>query len=151
MLLDTSASTLYGNGFAKAKAVVLNIAQQTYLQREQLAVFGFGNQKVDLLMPNKRAPKAIKAWLDTIKAGGGTPLRDGVEEAKKYQEKMVRKIPGVKLKSYIITDGKSNADLAGINLVGDVILINTEQSDVKRGKSQYFAEQLGADYYPLPI
>lgn len=151
VLLDTSASTLYGNGFAKAKAVVLNIAQQTYLQREQLAVFGFGNQKVDLLMPNKRAPKAIKAWLDTIKGGGGTPLRDGVEEAKKYQQKMVRKIPGVKLKSYIITDGKSNADLAGINLVGDVILINTEQSDVKRGKSKYFAEQLGADYYPLPI
>jgi len=150
VVLDTSASTLYGNGFAKAKAAVLNIAQQTYLQREQLAVLGFGNQQVDLLMPNKRAPKAIKVWLDSIKAGGGTPLRDGIEHAKRYQQKMMLTMPGVQLKSYIITDGKSNDNLSGIHLIGEVVLINTEQSDVKRGKSRLFAQQLGADYYPLP-
>lgn len=149
VLLDTSASMLYANGFAKAKAAVLNIAEQAYLQREQLTIVGFGNDQVDLLLPSVRAPKLLRAWLDGIRAGGGTPLRDGLHKAKHYQQLAVRKTAGIQIKSYLITDGKTADDLRGLDLLGGTLIIDTEQSDIKRGNAQRLAEQLGADYSPL--
>jgi len=150
VLLDTSASTLHGNGFAKAKAAVLDIAQQAYLVREQLAIIGFGNEQAKLLLPSVRAPKALRSWLDDLSAAGGTPLREGLLRAKNYQLSLSSKTPGLKLKNYLITDGKTSHSLQGLDLVGETLVIDIEQSDVKRGKAQQLANQLGADYWPLP-
>ena len=44
VLLDTSASTLKNSLFANAKATILEIAEHAYRAREQLTVWGFGNQ-----------------------------------------------------------------------------------------------------------
>ena len=150
VLLDTSASTLHGNGFAKAKAAVLDIAQQAYLVREQLAIIGFGNEQAELLLPSVRAPKALRSWLDDLSAAGGTPLREGLLRAKNYQLSLLSKTPGLKLKNYLITDGKTSHSLQGLDLIGESLVIDIEQSDVKRGKAQQLADQLGADYWPLP-
>ena len=60
VLLDTSASTLHNELFAKAKAAILSIAEKAYLSRQQLTILGFGNSKVDILLPKKRAPKALR-------------------------------------------------------------------------------------------
>ena len=146
VLLDTSASTLYGNGFAKAKTAVLSIAKQAYFEREQFTVMGFGNQQVDLLLSARRTPKMLKNWLDEVKAGGGTPVRECIEQARLYQQKLIRQTPGIQLKSYLITDGKSSHSLKNLALLGEVIVIDIEQSSVKHGKARQFAEQLGADY-----
>ena len=150
VLLDTSASTLHGNGFAKAKAVLLDIAQQAYLVREQLAIIGFGNEQTELLLPSVRAPKALRPWLDELSAAGGTPLREGLLRAKHYQLNLMSKTSGLKLKNYLITDGKTSHSLEGLSLVGETLIIDIEQSDVKRGKAQQLANQLAADYWPLP-
>ncbi len=149
VLLDTSASTLYANGFAKAKAAVLNIAEQAYLQREQLAILGFGNEKVDWLLPSVRAPKVLRGCLDEITAAGGTPLRDGLYEARRYQQELIRKVAGVKIKNYLITDGKTSDSLQGVQLLGETLIIDLEQSAVKRGNGRKIADQLGAQYSAL--
>ena len=60
VLLDTSASTLKNNLFANAKATILEIAEQAYRSREQLTVWGFGNQQVENFLPRRRAPKALR-------------------------------------------------------------------------------------------
>ena len=150
VLLDTSASTLNGNAFAKAKAAVLDIAQQAYLLREQLAIIGFGNEQTELLLPSVRAPKVLRPWLDELSAAGGTPLREGLLRAKNYQLSLLSKTPGAKLKNYLITDGKTSHSLQGLNLMGETLVIDIEQSAVKRGKAQQLAKQLAADYWPLP-
>lgn len=149
VLLDTSASTLYANGFAKAKAAVLNIAEQAYIQRQQLTILGFGNEKTDWLLPQVRAPKALRGWLDDITAAGGTPLRHGLEEARRYQQELKHKMAGVQIKNYLITDGKTSDSLQGLVLLGETLIIDIEQSAVKRGNARKMADQLGAQYSTL--
>ena len=149
VLLDTSASTLKAEGFAHAKGALLQISNQAYIAREQLALFGFGNNKVDTLLPKLRAPKEMGKWLDNIPAGGGTPMREVFIQAKTYLEKLQRQNPQLKIRSYVLTDGRSSSSLEGIQLPGELVWIDTELSTVKRGKGQRFAEELNATYLSL--
>ena len=151
VLLDTSASTLRNNRFAAAKAAIMNIAEKAYLEREQLGILGFGNQQVQTLLPRKRAPKALRRLLDNIEAGGGTPMRQVIEQAMRYQQQLRISQPGLRLRNYLITDGKSSASLAGLQLDGDTLLIDIESSRIKRGRGSEFANALGASYLPLPV
>jgi len=151
VLLDTSASTLKKQQFARAKSAVLAISEQAYLKREQLSIFGFGNQKIDLLMPQKRAPKILRQWLDQITASGGTPMKEMLIQAVQYQKQLLLKSPSLLIKTFLITDGRVTQELSGIKLTGESLLIDIEDSAVKRGKGQKIAQQLEAEYYLLPV
>jgi len=149
VLLDTSASTLKNRLFSKAKAAILYIARHAYLDREQLAVLGFGNQKVELLMAKSRAPKNLKALLDAVPAAGGTPMKEVLQQARQFQKQQLQIQPGMQLHTYLITDGKTTHSFQSENLLGDVVVIDIEQSGVKRGKGREIALALSADYVPL--
>ena len=151
VMLDTSASTIKHRQFAKAKAAILKIADQAYLQRHQITILGFGNQAVETLLTRKRAPKALKKLLDNVRAGGGTPLREVVEQAYQYQAQLIKQMPDLKIRNYLLTDGKTSQPLSGLRLIGETTLIDIEQSAVKRGKSRQLAQILGAHYLPLPV
>ena len=127
----------------------MQISNQAYLAREQLALFGFGNNKVDTLLPKLRAPKELGDWLDNLPAGGGTPMREVFIQAKNYLAQLQRQNPQLKIRSYVLTDGRSSSSLEGIQLPGELVWIDTELSTVKRGKGQRFAEELNATYLSL--
>lgn len=150
ILLDTSASVLRNQLFSKAKGVVLRIAEQAYLEREQFAMMGFGNQTVTTLLPQRRAPKALKQLLNTIPASGGTPLREMLQYALAYQEQQVLRSPGLKLRTYLISDGRTTQTFQDLNLLGDVSVIDMEDSLIKRGKAKHIAETLCAHYFSFP-
>lgn len=149
VLLDTSASTLKNQLFGQAKAVVLQIAEQAYLAREELSILGFGNQQLSELMTRKRAPKQLRRFLDDIPAAGGTPLREILLHAADLQAKVLKQNPTLSLRTYLITDGRTTQSFDDVQLQGSVMVIDIEQSAVKRGKAPYIADVLRADYFPL--
>ena len=149
VLIDTSASTLKNNLFSQAKAIILKIAEKAYIKREQLSIIGFGNQSVETLLPRQRAPKALREFLDTIPAAGGTPLREALEYAESFRRQQHKQTPNIRIKTYIITDGKTRQSFAHIDLGNEVTLIDIEKSTVKRGKGQSIAKDLNAHYIPL--
>lgn len=149
VLIDTSASTLKNDLFAQAKAVILKIAEQAYIAREQLSIVGFGNQAVETLLPRQRAPKVLRELLDNIPAAGGTPFREALEHAAKFQQQQLRQTPNIRIKTYIITDGKTRQSFSDVDLSGEIVLIDIEQSTVKRGKGHRIANDLNATYIPL--
>jgi magnesium chelatase subunit D len=150
VLLDTSASTLRNNRFADAKAAIVRIAEQAYLAREQLTILGFGNQRVETLLPRKRAPRALRKLLDGIDAGGGTPLLEVIQQAARYRAGLQRQQPGLRIDNYLVTDGKSAVALEQLTPIGQTLLIDIEDSRVKRGRGVDIARALDAIYYPLP-
>jgi magnesium chelatase subunit D len=150
ILLDTSASTLAHNSFGKAKGMILALSQQAYLQREQLCILGFGNGEVNELLPKIRAPKQISDFLQGISAGGGTPFRNALEQAQAYLKKLKRQMPNLAVHSYVLTDGRSNQSVNNISLGSHCVVIDTEQSQVKHGRAQSIAQQLGAQYLEMP-
>ncbi|WP_339891519.1 AAA family ATPase [Neptuniibacter pectenicola] len=149
LLFDTSASTLQAKSFAQGKAAILQISNQAYLAREQIALFGFGNSRVERLLSKVRAPKELGEWLDQLSAGGGTPMRDAFVEAQRYLRTLLRQNPQLQIRSYVISDGRSSSSLDGIQLPGELVWIDTELSQVKRGKGPHFAHTLNATYLSL--
>ncbi|WP_444994951.1 AAA family ATPase [Aliikangiella sp. IMCC44359] len=150
ILLDTSASVLKQQQFAKAKSVVQSIVEKAYINREQLCVFGFGNQNVQTLLAKQKAPKVILEWLKNITAGGGTPLNQMINQVYDYQIKCLRALPQLLIKNYLITDGGIAQTIDNLKFLGQSVLIDIESSIVKRGKGRIIAKQLGADYLTLP-
>ena len=151
VLLDTSASTLKNSLFANAKAAIMEIAEQAYRSREQLTVWGFGNQQVENFLPRRRAPKALCQLLDSIPAGGGTPLREGLQQAGDYLRQIAKQHPEMAMRTYLITDGRSSQQVADLRLPGECLLIDIESSSVKRGRGQELARELAADYFSLAL
>jgi magnesium chelatase subunit D len=128
----------------------MNIANAAYLAREQLTVLGFGNEDVTTLLPKRRAPKSLRALLDTIPAAGGTPLREMLIHAAEFQRKQLRMTPHLCLKTYVISDGKTTQHFEDLSMFGEVTVIDMEDSSVKRGRAQELADLLSARYLTLP-
>jgi magnesium chelatase subunit D len=149
VLLDTSASTLSQGVFAQAKGVILDIANRAYLAREQIAILGFGQDSVSSILPKVRAPKEISDLLDDLGAGGGTPFRIAMENASQYLAQQHKATTGLHSQTYILTDGRTQADVSDLVLPGNTVLIDTENAPVKRGRGQDIAQHLGAQYVLL--
>lgn len=103
-----------------------------------------------MLLPRKRAPKSLKLWLDTIPAAGGTPMRQILEHALQYQQSQNRRTSSIAFKTYLVTDGRSSQSFKGLSLLGDVLVIDIEQSAVKRGRAHELSHTLDATYWALP-
>ncbi|WP_245184511.1 AAA family ATPase [Halomonas salinarum] len=149
VLLDTSASTLGRRLLGRAKGVVDRLARQAYAAREQIAVLGFGNEGVATIQPRCRAPKDLLERLDAAPGGGGTPLREAVQRAYRLVCQWHRQDAGLRVRTYLITDGRTRQSLTGLPSLGDCVVVDTETAAVKRGRGRDIARALGADYRPL--
>lgn len=149
ILLDTSGSTLGGRLLGQAKGLVQALAKLAYGTRDQLAVMGFGNDRVTTVLTRRRAPKNMLEKLDALGGGGGTPLRDAITQATRTIGQWQRQEPGLSVCTYLITDGRTRQSVAGLAALGDCVVIDAEQGPVKRGRADQIATQLGARYETL--
>ena len=150
ILLDTSGSTLKKRQLSRAKAAIMHIAEQAYKQRELLCIFGFGNDAIEAVMPKQKAPKYIQHLLDSITAGGGTPIREMLTQVRAYQANSQKQQDGLAFRNYLLTDGRINQDVDDLKLTGHTVLIDTEDSAIKRGRGAEIALQLDCEYLVLP-
>ncbi|WP_431023707.1 AAA family ATPase [Halomonas sp. H5] len=149
VLLDTSASTLGGQRLGRAKGLVERLGREAYAAREQLAVLGFGNDGVTELLPRRRAPKTLPGRLDAAGGGGGTPLREAIQHAARLIRRWRRQDAGLRVRTYLITDGRTRQPLDGLPSLGECVVVDTEEAAVKRGRGALIAAQLGARYHPF--
>lgn len=149
ILLDCSASMLGQAVFGKAKGAILDIAHQAYIKREQIAMFIFGNNEVKQVQAKVRAPKDMSEFLNKIEAGGGTPFRDGLLEVASWLTRYYKQSPMSVSHTYIFTDGRTQADVADIDLKGSCSLIDIEASAIKRGRAQQLAHAINAEYFTI--
>ncbi|PCJ44268.1 MAG: magnesium chelatase [Alphaproteobacteria bacterium] len=150
ILLDTSGSTLKKLQLSRAKAAIMHIAEQAYKQRELLCIFGFGNDVIEAVMPKQKAPKYIQHLLDSITAGGGTPIREMLTQVRAYQANSQKQQGGLAFRNYLLTDGRISQDVDDLKLTGHTVLIDTEDSAIKRGRGAEIAQQLDCEYLVLP-
>lgn len=151
IVLDTSASTLSGGLLAQTQAFVLGLGEKVYVARQQLALLTFGNDHVTEVLPALRAPRRLQQWLETLRAGGGTPLRLALLRARAHLQRWQRRQPAMQLHTWIITDGRSQQQVGDIQLPGQRWLVDAEVGAVRRGRGAALAAELGAAYLPLNL
>ena len=142
VLLDTSASTLGKQSLSDAKGAIAQLAEDCYLRREQLCIMTFGNNQIETVLRQRRAPRNIQTFLDNVQAGGGTPLRKALLQVRD----IVKKHQQQTCQLFLFTDGRSRESLQNIHFDCDVMIIDTENVDIKLGMSQQLAQQLNGRY-----
>ncbi len=146
MLLDTSGSLVARGALASAKGVVADLCRQAYLQRQPLELIGFGSDKIVTVQAARKPPRDIVPLLDSIGAGGGTPLRNALLYVANRLKQLSRQSPTEARRLFIFTDARSRDNLHGIAVGCDVMVIDTEQSAVRIGRARALAEKLNAGY-----
>ncbi|MFT2111115.1 ATP-binding protein [Marinomonas sp. 2405UD68-3] len=149
ILLDTSASTVGQAFLNRGKEAILSIAQQAYLRREHIAILGFGNNQVISLLPRMRAPKDLLKQLQSIQAGGGTPLQEALTKASEQLRQWQYQQPDLQSHVYVVTDGRTSLESLRAELPSPCSVLDTEVTPVKRGRAEQLAQRIGAQYFLL--
>jgi magnesium chelatase subunit D len=149
--LDTSGSTLASNQLNDAKATLYSLCQSIQQQRQSIALLCFGNQQHNWVLLGGKVPVNIKAILNAIQAGGGTPLRQALLAIQHYTQQRKQMNPAEKQILFIITDGRSRDTIDDISLdnVTERYVLDSEKASITLNKARQLAQHLNAHYIAL--
>src|SRR6185369_12837914 len=75
--IETSGS-MAANRIARAKASILKLLRQSYLNRDHVAVVSFHGTEASVALPPSRSILRARRVLDSLRMGGSTPLSAGL-------------------------------------------------------------------------
>ena len=75
--IDTSGS-MAAKRIARAKATILKLLRQSYLNRDHVAVISFRGTEANVALPPSRSILRARRVLDSLQMGGSTPLSAGL-------------------------------------------------------------------------
>jgi magnesium chelatase subunit D len=169
--VDASGSMAL-NRMAQAKGALARILQQAYLHRDKVALVSFRGEKADTLLAPTRSLERAKSLIDSLPAGGGTPIAAGLVRALEMANSA--RLRGMsQVMVVVMTDGRANVlsrassrvdriDQDAINeelrQIGRImrsgaiqsVVIDTKSRFVSSGEARNLADMLGGKYLYLP-
>jgi magnesium chelatase subunit D len=168
--LDLSGSMAL-NRIAQAKGLMLGLLQQSYVQRDHVAMVAFRGSSATLVLPPTRSMLRARRVLDALGVGGGTPL----SAALACSLALARQVKGRhgELSLLLFTDGHANVPLketlnsersqrrrqieGEVTLLGSAlaqagvhtVLIDTQNRFSANDEARDLAHNLGATYQVL--
>jgi magnesium chelatase subunit D len=148
-LIDSSGSHAMQERMRLVKGVVNSLLTRSFKNGDEVSLIAFrGTAAQVLLEPSGSIEEAITT-LEYLPTGGRTPLAHGLELARSFIS------PSTVL--ILLTDGRANVPLASgdawqdaLDIAGHIksaaLVIDTERSSERLGRSRALAEALGAAY-----
>jgi len=149
VIVDASASTRRYQALSKAKGLLAALFDQAYLQRVRLTLLTASGNAPRWQRHGLKASAALKPWLDSLGAGGGTPLLGALEQARHWLELRQRQHPHEQQRCLIVTDGRLKAWDPLQPLPCPSLLVDIESSPVRLGRARLLAQQIEAEYRPI--
>jgi magnesium chelatase subunit D len=169
--VDASGSMAL-NRMAQAKGALARILQQAYLYRDKVALVSFRGEKADVLLAPTRSLERARALIDSLPAGGGTPIAAGLVRALEMA-KYARLRGMSQVMVVLMTDGRANIasrassrvdridqdaineelrQIGRIMQIGAIesVVIDTKSRFVSSGEARNLADMLGGKYLYLP-
>lgn len=170
--IDTSGS-MAAHRIKQAKGAVLDLLKRSYVQRDYVAIVGFGGTAAEIYLPPSRSILRARRVLDSLRVGGGTPLSSGLACALELSKRVRGKLGEVSL--LLFTDGNANVPhnsaaaldrfqrqtiidnelrllRAGFTKERvNITVADTENSFIGARNAETIAKMLGAQYRILPI
>jgi magnesium chelatase subunit D len=178
-VVDASGSMAL-NRMSQAKGALTRLLQQAYLHRDNVALIAFRGTGSEVLLAPARSVELARRIVDSLPAGGGTPLGDGMVKAIELARQA--RLRGMSRAMLVLfTDGRANVSLSDsqsrrtqssksqstrsrsaiadeLKAIGGLLrsedigslVVDTKSRFVSTGEAAGLAETLGASYYYLP-
>jgi magnesium chelatase subunit D len=170
-LVDTSGSMALGR-IGHAKGVMIRLLRQQYLHRDSVALIAFRGTSVQQVLEPTSSIELARRAIESMPAGGGTPLAAGLAGAIALADKSRRKTAR-EVVLLVFTDGRANVPLKPIQTPGrsereqiiktelealgrrlreqDIrtVVIDTGSWDAKDGRCASITTTIGAKYCRL--
>lgn len=161
--VDASGSMAW-NRMAQAKGALRRLLAQAYLHRDKVALISFRGESAEALLGPTRSVELAKRLVDTVPAGGGTPVSAGVIKA--IELARLARIQGMSQSTLVLfTDGRANVTLreggtieAELRQLAELlrsegmasVVVDTKSKFVSIGDACRLAQTLGSRYVYLP-
>jgi magnesium chelatase subunit D len=154
--VDASGSMAARRRMEAVKGAVLSLLLDAYQRRDKVGLVCFRGAGAELLLPPTSSVDAAARRLETMPAGGRTPLAAGLAEAHATLRRERLRDPLRRPLLVVVTDGRHTAggepSAAAANLRRDGIasvVVDCESGPVRLGLAAGLAQALGAEYLSL--
>jgi magnesium chelatase subunit D len=150
-VVDASGSMAARRRMEAVKGAVLSLLLDAYQRRDKVGLICFRANGAQVLLPPTSSVDAAAARLETMPAGGRTPLAAGLAEARAVLEREKLRDPQRRPLLVVVTDGRhtKGADPASaaaqLNRDGvHSVVVDCEAGPVRLGLALTLARALGA-------
>jgi len=155
-VVDASGSMAARRRMEAVKGAVVSLLLDAYQRRDKVGLVCFRGAGAELLLPPTSSVDAAARRLETMPAGGRTPLAAGLAEAHATLRRERLRDPLRRPLLVVVTDGRHTAGgepaLAAGNLRRDrfaSVVVDCESGPVRLGLAARLAQALGAEYLNL--
>ncbi|WP_432216798.1 vWA domain-containing protein [Pseudomonas kribbensis] len=146
VIVDASASTRRHQALSDAKGVLAQLFDDAYRQRARLALLTASGAAPKWQVQGLKASSGLRAWLDELGAGGGTPLLAALNEAEHWLTVRRKRFPAEQQRLLVLTDGRLK-EWSGLPVLAcPGLLIDIERGPIRLGRARQLATALDADY-----
>ena len=146
LLLDCSASMLKRGNLALAKGLLVQLGEQLYRRRSELAVIAFAGREARVLQAPRKVAAFNTAWIAPIAGGGGSPLARGVQAAEQLLARAQRQKPGQRRYLWLFSDGRLQTLPPRPRHADECRVVDFDNAAVPLGRSARLAELWAAHY-----
>jgi len=149
VIVDASASTRRHQALAHGKGLLAELFDQAYRQRARLALLTASGGAPQWQRQGLKASAALQPWLQSLGAGGGTPLIAALEQARRWLQARQKAHPQELQRCLVFTDGRLQRWKDVQPMPCATVLVDMELAPVRLGRARQLAEQLQAEYQHL--
>ncbi|ALM76522.1 VWA domain-containing protein [Thermococcus barophilus] len=121
LLLDSSGSMAVQKRISIAKGIAGKLVENGYIKKSKVAlIVAKGSQAEIFVPPTKNYLKVLDA-IENVPTGGRTPLSSALYNLLLLAERERRKDKSLKVRAFLITDGKANVPLFGKRIKDEII------------------------------
>ncbi|SEM48507.1 magnesium chelatase subunit ChlD-like protein [Pseudomonas sp. ok272] len=146
VIVDASASTRRHHALSDAKGVLAQVFDDAYRQRARLALLTVSGATPTWQVQGLKASASLHGWLETLGAGGGTPMLAALAQAGQWLAQRQKRYPAEQQRLLLVTDGRLPAWPPLLALNCPSVVLDIERGPIRLGRSQVLAAQLQAEY-----
>jgi magnesium chelatase subunit D len=160
LCVDASGSMAAHRRMEQVKAAVLSLLLDAYQRRDKVGMVTFRDQDAWLVLPPTGSVDLAAKRLQTLPAGGRTPLAEGLLEAARTLDRERIKDPRRRPLLVVVTDGRATYGRDAVARAGRVadhlaaagvasVVIDCETGRMRMGLAVRLAQRLGAEHVPV--